>query len=190
MFNILYFSIIHQATLAFTGIFSNIIFNTITWIPISTYLVVGPCLWIVHWSGHQRWIWNRWYKSHTIEHHIKIYPPSKLLSDKYISVNNLLNLNILLYLPIPLFNLFVHMLFCDLNNYNNILIIIVGYMIIIEQEIIHRSVHMKGHFLENYTWFKFIRKLHFIHHQGDFKRNYAMIDFCIDLLTGNLINTM
>ena len=53
-----------------------------------------------------------------------------------------------------------------------------------------REVHIAGSKLEKYGWFQRMRALHFLHHTDGMKHNYAMADFFLDVLSGNLINTV
>jgi hypothetical protein len=42
---------------------------------------------------------------------------------------------------------------------------------------LHNTFHIKGHFLERYAWFGELRALHYIHHLGTCKHNYAVLNF-------------
>lgn len=47
---------------------------------------------------------------------------------------------------------------------------------------IHVRLHVRGHPWERYQWFIYLRSLHYWHHAGDMKRNYAIGDFFLDYL--------
>ena len=42
---------------------------------------------------------------------------------------------------------------------------------------LHRTFHIKGHWLEAFAWFHELRALHFLHHLGSCKHNYAVLNF-------------
>ena len=58
----------------------------------------------------------------------------------------------------------------------------VSYAMLIIADSIHMALHVRGHEWEKYQWFLHLRSLHFWHHAGDMKRNYAIGDFFLDYL--------
>ncbi len=50
------------------------------------------------------------------------------------------------------------------------------------ENIIHNYIHTRGSFLENCQWFIYLRKVHYLHHSGTMKRNYALVAIWIDVL--------
>jgi hypothetical protein len=44
----------------------------------------------------------------------------------------------------------------------------------------HNIFHVKDHYLSKYAWFRELRALHYLHHVGSAKQNYAMVNFVLD----------
>ena len=47
---------------------------------------------------------------------------------------------------------------------------------------LHMSFHVRNFHLEKYDWYKELRTLHYIHHLGDMKSNFAMLNLGMDQL--------
>jgi len=205
-FRLLWFSLLHQLSLLLVGLAAWWITGSRPWIGNSTYLLVGLGLWCTHWFGHRRWFWRAWFNEHTMGHHVKAYPPSKFLSERYVSVTQRaagkpqkpttglgleMSINTIVYLPWPVIATLLH---CQATSNCTVteagLVLVIGLAICLEQEMIHRAVHTRGCWLERYQWFQTMRALHFLHHKDDMQHNYAMIDFCLDIISGNLINSV
>jgi len=203
---LLWFSLVHQLTLLLIGSIAWWTTGSRLWIGHSTYLIVGLGLWCTHWFGHRRWFWRAWFNEHTIGHHVKAYPPSKFLSERYVSVTQRaagklqkpstglgleMSINTMVYLPWPVFAALLH---CQATTECTAteagLVLLIGLGICLEQEIVHRAVHTHGCWLERYRWFQTMRALHFLHHKDGMQHNYAMIDFFLDIVSGNLINSV
>lgn len=201
---LLWFSLLHQAALLLTGLAGWMLAGCRPWVCLSSYLMVGIGLWGTHWAGHRRWVWQPWFEHHTIGHHVKSYPPAKFLSQRYVSTVQRkvgtarpstglgidLSLNTLVYLPTPLVTAVLHRVVFGLVAMEAALVLLVGMAVCLEQELIHRHVHTVGSRLERYRWFQAMRAMHFLHHTDGMKHNYAMADFFLDVLSGNLINTV
>jgi len=203
---LLWFSVLHQLTLLLVGLTAWWVAGSPPWLGLSTYFIVGVGLWCTHWLGHRRWFWQRWFNEHTLGHHVRAYPPSKFLSERYVSVTQRsagraltpstglgleLSLNTVMYLPWPIVTAILHGLVvpaCGVIEMG--LVLVVGLAICLEQEMIHRAVHTSGVWLERYQWFQVMRALHFLHHKDGMQHNYAMSDFFLDILSGNLLNTV
>eukprot|EP01052_Picozoa_sp_SAG31_P043337 SAG31_NODE_7186_length_1762_cov_1.696332_1_plen_448_part_10 len=199
---LLWFSVLHQMALLLFGFSAWWLTGSPPWLGLSTYIIVGVGLWCTHWLGHRRWFWQRWFNEHTLGHHVRAYPPSKFLSERYVSVTQRsagralapstglgleLSLNTMVYLPWPILTAILHSLVVPACGAIEIgVVLLVGLAICLEQEMIHRAVHTSGVWLERYQWFQVMRALHFLHHKDGMQHNYAMIDFFLDILSGNL----
>ena len=54
---------------------------------------------------------------------------------------------------------------------------------------LHNSFHVRGIWLEKYEWYQELRALHYIHHLGSTKHNYAVFNFALDKLLGAFLPT-
>jgi hypothetical protein len=45
---------------------------------------------------------------------------------------------------------------------------------------LHSSFHVKGFALERYAWYRELRALHYLHHLGDMKSNFAVLNMGLD----------
>ena len=108
-------------------------------------------------------------------HHLKLYPATDFLSEKYRNpgkdtavflfapfVLGLIGI-VFLVVPFPYSLAFaIQLLFHSwLTNY------------------IHDSIHVKGHFLERFRWFIWLRHLHLQHHVN-MRRNLGIMTFEVD----------
>jgi len=51
---------------------------------------------------------------------------------------------------------------------------------------LHMSFHVRNFHLERYSWYRELRTLHYIHHLGDMKSNFAMLNMGMDQLFHSL----
>lgn len=100
------------------------------------------------------------------------------------------SLNTLVYLPWPLLSAGLHWAAFGLSAPEAGLCLLTALLVCLEQELIHRHVHVRGSPLERFRWFAAMRALHLLHHRDGMKHNYAMADFTFDILSGNLISTV
>jgi hypothetical protein len=179
------------------------------WMPSAMYVLLGAGLWTSHWVGHRRWFCKRWFQFHTMGHHVRDYPPSRFLVDNYIAHNNKddrltpwhleywVDMNAVMYVPwIPATIALIHASMCcavdgsaGLVRSQVLCLGIMGLGVAMSQNYWHEQVHLRGSVWEGFQWFQDIRRLHWQHHKGNCRHNYAMIDFGLDILTGNLLNT-
>jgi len=55
---------------------------------------------------------------------------------------------------------------------------------------LHQAYHTRGHAFERFHWFQQLRALHFWHHKGNMKHNYAISDFILDGMHGSVVMTV
>jgi hypothetical protein len=134
---------------------------------------------ITHWLGHRRYTFfplKQWYNAHTIGHHLEDYPSRKFLTELYepAKADNSWG-----YAPSLLLTPFI----CAPYTIPSFLVSYgVSYGMLKIADHIHMSLHVRGHPNEKYTWFQRLRTLHYYHHCGDMKQNYAIGDFFFDYL--------
>lgn len=120
-----------------------------------------------------------WYYAHRA-HHVEDYPPHRFLTSYYkpASVDNSYA-----YRPTIIA---VPMIMCYLTQDWNMMTFVVhtlpGIFLLLVADYVHQQVHIKGSYWEQYEWFHSLRTLHYYHHRGSFKHNYAMADFLVDVL--------
>lgn len=133
---------------------------------------------LTHWMGHRNIIpW--WYDAHTLGHHMHDYPSKSFLSPAYEPAkkdNSQMYAFALFLTPLVVASLIPGTL--TLTAY------LVGfsccYAMLIVADTIHMALHVNGHPWEKFGWFLNLRALHYWHHKGDMRRNYAIGDFFLD----------
>jgi len=160
---ILFFSVVHQTMLLACGVGCAAIAGTRWWTTLTCYATVGLGMWLTHWAGHRQ-IVPGWFDFHTIGHHVKSYPPARFLTERYVSLTGMrkgrqntrwdIDLNVQMYAPwIPLTSL-VHWAITGGSAADAALALLVGAALIVENEIIHEQVHIRGSWLERFRWFQ------------------------------------
>lgn len=154
------------------------------------YVGVLAAFYLWHIIAHQTWS-GRMYRVHMI-HHMKLYPPKRFLSDKPLPSHSLWSLDGLCHQG-PLFGLvlseilllrylFKHSMKVRVDN-KCIYFMVAGLALFGHiGNVLHISFHIRGHWLERYKWFLMCRELHWVHHKGDMKKNYMLVDFGMDEL--------
>jgi hypothetical protein len=134
---------------------------------------------ITHWLGHRRSAFaplRWWYEAHTVGHHLQDYPPSKFLTKGYEAAkqdNSFGYVGALFVTPFLVAPWRVPSLLVSWS---------VAYLMLIVADIVHMALHVRGHSWERFAWFRHLRSLHYWHHSGDMKRNYAIGDFFLDFV--------
>ncbi len=135
----------------------------------------------IHWLIHQRWT-GPVYRAH-MDHHLKQYPPSDLLSKTYRHAK-WYNSGPLLFTP-PLVMImlaamavlwFFGMPLWALTTFA-VTMICFGFV----NDYVHDNSHIEGHWLERFAWFRNLRATHFQHHHN-MKRNFGIVLFVWDKL--------
>jgi hypothetical protein len=153
-----------------------------------SYLVLGFLAFWTHWLGHRRMggYNNRWYRAHAIDHHVKLYPPSRfMIPDEELGSGDA---NAKFYIPsfclAALFSWLVWgsragTLFVIVNN---------GFWMAVA-DYFHTAYHLVHHWFERFQWFIALREIHYIHHRGEARLNYLITDMSMDMLMGTFALT-
>jgi hypothetical protein len=170
------------------GFVLQCIFDLPFWIVYFLYLTSGSLFYFVHWLGHKNWI-EVWYRAHVVGHHVYAYNSRTFLSEKYV-VNwyDKYDLNTYMYAVAGVCYLLVFWYVTGYDYLRMGIIIMCMYLILMVEEYVHQEYHLKDSKLDKYEWFRKLRWIHYLHHSGDLQRNYAMKDFLIDIVTGNMNN--
>lgn len=144
-----------------------------------TYLITSLLGYVVHWAIHQRWV-GRAYEAHRA-HHIDLYPPGRLISEKYLSAGKqstvytfLLAFSPLLILPVVMY--FVGWFSLGMTVAAIAAMAAVGLL----NDLIHDSFHVRNHWLSRVIpGYSRMRELHFVHHVN-MKRNFGIYSFIWD----------
>jgi hypothetical protein len=171
----------------FIGFIGSFIFNLpILW-GYFIYFTCGILFWLIHFIGHTKLI-PQWYKAHTIGHHGLAYPWKNFLSESYVvNTYDKYDLNTFMYLTGAIIMTIVMKFIFGLISIQVLGTFIYLVILLKMEDLIHNEIHLKNSYLNKYDWFQKMRYIHYLHHRGNMKRNYAMKDFFIDLVTGNLI---
>ena len=132
---------------------------------------------------------GRMYDVH-MRHHTVLYPPKNFLADKrrddhlFLSIDGLFHEGPLYFLVLCEF-LGLRYLYSNYDkNIDKSLYFLMfglglfGYL----GNQLHYAFHIRNHFMEKFDWFLMLRELHWIHHKGDMKKNYMLLNFMMDEL--------
>ena len=122
---------------------------------------------------------RRLHRSHHV-HHRKLYPPKYFLSYRYYGPG--WKDNPLVYYAIPAIPLFLLCFWLFAAWYACTL---VGEIVLIAliNDAIHSRIHIKGHWLERFRWFLWLRGRHYRHHVQEDK-NFFIFDKLPDKIFG------
>jgi len=134
----------------------------------------------VHWMLHQKWM-GKYYTAH-MAHHEKLYPPTDFLSETYRDAGAESTFWFFLISGAPLVILPVVLLFLGkLSFFVTALVVIEAVTLGLVSNYLHDSFHIKDHFLNFFSWFKTLVKLHYQHHV-DMNTNFGIFFFLWDKL--------
>lgn len=137
----------------------------------------------IHWALHQRWTGPA-YRGH-MEHHLELYPPGNLTSEKYRSAK--------WYHSGPF--LFTPAAIVILGTVGGLLwaletplwaIVVFGVTLVgfgLLNDWVHDSQHVTNHWASRFEWFRRARTLHFKHHRN-MKSNFGIMFFGWDRVFG------
>ncbi len=161
------------------------------------YILVYVAFYLWHWQAHHLIWWipfNRvCYQKHK-EHHYVTYPKHNFFgkqekeTGEWIEYFNPLDWVTqhegLLYTFMIIIIVMGYMIFE--TSTQTMLGAVVGYLITgIIGNYLHHCYHIRGHWLECYSWFHELRALHYVHHLGSAKQNYGILNMSLDKLVGS-----
>lgn len=150
-----------------------------------TFLLTSFIAYIIHWLFHQKWM-GRFHKSH-MNHHTIQYPANNFYSDKYRSPgkDDTAVLFVLFFSPIIASIILLTAL--------NVISILFCFIMIVEMILIgllndklHDHFHLNKTFLNKFSYFQKLRKLHYNHHL-DMSKNFSIYWFFFDKLFGSFM---
>jgi hypothetical protein len=131
---------------------------------------------VVHWLIHQEWMGPA-HRGH-MEHHLDLYPPGKLVSDRYLAAKWYRSGPLLFTPPLLLILGAVGGLMWALGlplwTVAVLGVCLVGFGLV--NDYFHDSFHIRKHPLNHFKWYKRLRRLHFQHHY-DMTVNYGIVFF-------------
>lgn len=149
-----------------------------------TYLVVTLFGYLGHRFIHTKQA-KKFNRSH-MTHHVKLYPPTDYFSDRYRSAEKDDTFRTFLLLSGPL--LLVPVVCCYfhlLTVFQGILVTSAAVLFGLAHDYLHDSFHIRGHWLNNFVWFRAMNARHYQHHV-DMKTNYGIFFFLWDRIFGTL----
>lgn len=146
------------------------------------YYLYGFSIIYIHMMGHKQ-MFNHWFKQHTINHHIKLYPPKNFDSEEYISgIPWYKNGNVIYYVLATLLGSIIIG-----KTYSMKIFLYLYSIIIMEREnILHTEIHKSNSIFKNYTWYIVLKDLHRVHHRGKMNKNYGFSDMFHDYFNNSL----
>lgn len=133
---------------------------------------------LFHMAIHRRWA-GPLYRAH-MDHHIKQYPPSRLVSDKYLAAK-WYNSGALLFTP-PLLAVMALALWLGASW------VFCGVLIAfaVSNDWLHDQFHCNRPWLERSAWYRQMRVQHFQHH-WNMKTNYGIVTNFWDAIFGSKV---
>ena len=139
---------------------------------------------LVHWAGHRPWS-RVWFKAH-MGHH-KDYTAGKFLTDGYVKAKA--DNTRAYYLVVLLVPLLAPLLAVGhVEPRLGLLAFAVAVAVLKLADRLHIAFHTRGHPWTRHTWFLHLRSLHYFHHYGNMRHNYAIGDFVFDILGLGFVN--
>lgn len=177
------------------------------WYLVPLYVfVLGSALYWNHRLGHYPRVWKRWFDAHVMGHHIQVsltrdtnscfrkkaYPGKRFSSRAYV-LNQLdpYALNTVTYLVVSLITLFgFKWLVGGFSiTFEWLFFIAVSLVFILAEERLHYWIHVPSTTptcIAESRWFQYLVVVHFLHHTGNMKCNYAVLAIWLDWCYGSL----
>jgi hypothetical protein len=165
------------------------------WEMIAHYIGFLACFYLWHWQAHVALSFIPFNKEcrrlHSI-HHWQIYPPNQFFGPEKETdwqsgdhTSSFSSHEALLYLLIASQ---AALAFCFGEKplavgFALLFAIAFGYF----GMLLHRSFHIRGHWLERFSWFHVLRSVHYVHHIKSTRHNYAVLNIGLDWLMGTLV---
>jgi sterol desaturase/sphingolipid hydroxylase (fatty acid hydroxylase superfamily) len=150
---------------------------------LGSYIATTLFGYIVHWSLHQKWA-GSFNQSH-MTHHLKLYPASDYLSDKYRDAGKDSTPKFFFFAALPTLILPVILLhFLGVLTWGlTILAMCVMFGVGLMKNYLHDAFHIRNHVLTKVpvikTWFNNLVRLHYYHHV-DMSKNFGISTFLWD----------
>lgn len=151
-------------------------------VTIATFLYGTLAGWVVHWALHQRWS-GLIHVAH-MNHHLKQYPPSDLLSDRYRSPgkdNGLLFFTPAIVLAFACFIAVLHVLGISVPLL--VWVCLEALVLGVAHDSLHTLMHLRSTRLLRFRWFRSMVALHFYHHIN-MRKNLGIYWFGWDRVLG------
>lgn len=147
----------------------------VLWAVITTFFYGTFLGWLVHWGIHQRWSGFA-HRSH-MTHHLKLYPPSNLLSETYRDAGK--DNTTYIFTPIIAVGFLAYeaiLYHWGASFWLLAGLTVEGLLIGLLHDWMHTWFHLSGTRLLKYQWFRDLRELHFYHHRR-MNRNFGIYFF-------------
>lgn len=150
---------------------------------IDTYIITAFLGYVVHWAIHQPWSGTA-HEAHR-RHHVELYPPGDLISDKYRSAGAKSTVWTFLALFSPVVVApFVAWAMGKLTFTQAITIVATMALVGLANDSIHDSFHVRDHWMSRVIpGYHKMRERHFIHHVN-MKKNFGIYSFTSDKIFG------
>eukprot|EP00898_Chlorokybus_atmophyticus_P006539 jgi/Chlat1/6887/Chrsp51S06549 len=173
-------TVAHIGVFAAVGLLVHVVHRSLPWwyILLACYVTETFAL-LTHYAGHHRWPSKWWYEAH-MGHHVADYPPSRFINGVYIFAevdNSQAYLPTMLLTPLAVC--------CVTGVWSPLRLWMAfwpGVVLLYLAGELHTSFHLQGSRLERFSVFQKLRTLHYYHHKGTMKHNYAIADFWLDWL--------
>jgi len=137
----------------------------------------------IHRGLHQKWA-GPFHRAH-MEHHVELYPPGNMTSERYRTAR-WYHRGPLLFTPpffviVGILTLLAWIVEISLWNVvvPAIVFVLSGYI----NDVTHDSFHLRKHWAQRLPFYRRIRRAHFLHH-NDMGKNYGILSFEWDVVFG------
>lgn len=146
-----------------------------------TFLIGSTAGWVVHWLLHTE-LFKNLAKGHKVHH--ELYTPADFESEEYRSAGK----DNSSFVFIPILTITILLFFFPIAYLTNswwiyLFVVAEGALVGYLNDKIHDAFHLTNHWLNQYLWFRKLKKLHLIHHV-DPKFNHGIIWFGADKIFG------
>jgi hypothetical protein len=186
-----YITLIYWCLLLIASIIGYSLTN-IDYIQMLLFLTItSMCLNLVHRLGHTSY-WKEWTTAHLLGHHVAAYPGKSMVSNTYrLNPYDRYSLNTLLYLYVVILVITIISIICrwSLIQIAYVTVVVIGFILL--ENYVHNSIHLtnNGSWIYRQAWFHYLREMHFLHHSGKMKCNYAIVSLWTDYVYQTLVQT-
>ena len=159
------------------------------------YVAVMAAFYVWHWQAHRRIWWlpfnKRCFELH-MEHHWKVYPPQHYFGRNDGQALEVTHESFVTHHEALLYVQLIGILAIAHYGFHEEPLAIVAAFIMdgligYYGNALHQSFHVKGHWLERFDAFHELRAVHYVHHLGSTKINYAVFNIGLDWMLGSLL---
>lgn len=141
---------------------------------------------IIHMYIHTKWA-GPFHRSHMV-HHLKAYPPGRLITDEYVSAGWNSTVYAFVCAAIPPVAIIITLCLLSVISVQTTIVIVVAMLLAsYVHDVIHDSFHVRNHWVSRIAprWYSDARHRHFVHHVN-MRRNFGIVTAVFDRAFGTI----